>query len=147
MIKKYLNKNERFIRYTIFASSIAILEVITFMLFHSVLKINILIANTMSFLISVVLLYFANIKFVFKTVIKKNEKDNKTTNNYEYKTRKAKIKRFYLFLGTRVAGLFMDSLVLYMLIEYAELASFPSKMISGISTTLINYIIGKYVFK
>ena len=29
MIKKYLNKNERFIRYTIFASSIAILEVIT----------------------------------------------------------------------------------------------------------------------
>ena len=61
MIKKYLNKNERFIRYTIFASSIAILEVITFMLFHSVLKINILIANTMSFLISVVLLYFANI--------------------------------------------------------------------------------------
>lgn len=112
MIKKYLNKNERFIRYTIFASSIAILEVITFMLFHSVLKINILIANTMSFLISVVLLYFANIKFVFKTV---------------FKTRKAKIKRFYLFLGTRVAGLFMDSLVLYMLIEYAELASFPSK--------------------
>lgn len=132
MIKKYLNKNERFIRYTIFASSIAILEVITFMLFHSVLKINILIANTMSFLISVVLLYFANIKFVFKTV---------------FKTRKEKIKRFYLFLGTRVAGLFMDSLVLYMLIEYAELASFPSKMISGISTTLINYIIGKYVFK
>ena len=132
MIKKYLNKNERFIRYTIFASSIAILEVITFMLFHSVLKINILIANTMSFLISVVLLYFANIKFVFKIV---------------FKTRKAKIKRFYLFLGTRVAGLFMDSLVLYMLIEYAELASFPSKIISGISTTLINYIIGKYVFK
>ena len=132
MIKKYLNKNERFIRYTIFASSIAILEVITFMLFHSVLKINILIANTMSFLISVVLLYLVNIKFLFKKV---------------FKTRKAKIKRFYLFLGTRVAGLFMDSLVLYMLIEYAELASFPSKMISGISTTLINYIIGKYVFK
>ena len=125
MIKKYLNKNERFIRYTIFASSIAILEVITFTIFHSMLKIDLLIANTMSFLISVVLLYFANIKFVFKTV---------------FKTRKAKIKRFYLFLGTRVAGL-------YMLVDYAELSSFPSKIISGISTTLINYVIGKYVFK
>lgn len=132
MIKKYLNKNERFIRYTIFASSIAILEVITFTIFHSMLKIDLLIANTMSFLISVVLLYFANIKFVFKTI---------------FKTRKAKIKRFYLFLGTRVAGLFMDSLVLYMLVDYAELSSFPSKIISGISTTLINYVIGKYVFK
>lgn len=132
MIKKYLNKNERFIRYTIFASSIAILEVITFTIFHSMLKIDLLIANTMSFLISVVLLYFANIKFVFKTV---------------FKTRKAKIKRFYLFLGTRVAGLFIDSLVLYMLVDYAKISSFPSKIISGISTTLINYVIGKYVFK
>lgn len=132
MIKKYLNKNERFIRYTIFASSIAILEVITFTIFNSLLKINLLIANTMSFLISVVLLYYVNSKYVFKTV---------------FKTRKARVKKFYLFLGTRVAGLFMDSLVLYMLVEYAELASFPSKIISGISTTLINYVIGKYVFK
>lgn len=132
MIKKYLNKNERFIKYTIFASSIAILEVITFTIFNSLLKINLLIANTMSFIISVVLLYYVNSKYVFKTV---------------FKSKKAKVKRFYLFLGTRVAGLFMDSLVLYMLVEYAELSSFPSKIISGISTTLINYIIGKYVFK
>lgn len=132
MIKKYLTKNTRFIKYTIFASTIAILEVITFTIFYSLLKIDLLISNTLSFIISVFLLYFVNSKYVFKT---------------NFKSTKAKIKRFYLFLGTRVIGLFLDSLVLYILVEYIGMCSFPSKIISGISTTLINYMVGKYVFK
>lgn len=132
MIKKYLTKNTRFIKYTIFASTIAILEVITFTIFYSLLKIDLLISNTLSFIISVFLLYFVNSKYVFKT---------------NFKSTKAKIKRFYLFLGTRVIGLFLDSLVLYILVEYISMCSFPSKIISGISTTLINYMVGKYVFK
>lgn len=132
MIKKYLTKNTRFIKYTIFASTIAILEVITFTIFYSLLKIDLLISNTLSFIISVFLLYFVNSKYVFKT---------------NFKSTKTKIKRFYLFLGTRVIGLFLDSLVLYILVEYIRLCSFPSKIISGISTTLINYMVGKYVFK
>ena len=132
MIKKYLNKNQRFIKYTIYASTIAILEVITFTIFYSLLKIDLLISNTLSFLISVFLLYFVNSKYVFKTT---------------FKSTKAKIKRFYLFLGTRVIGLFIDSLVLYVLVNYINLCSFPSKIISGISTTLVNYIVGKYVFR
>ena len=129
-MKRYLSK--RFIGYTIFASLIAILEVITFSLFYRVLDIDLLIANGLSFVISIILLYNTLSKYVFRTV---------------FRTKRSKVRRFYLFLGTRVIGLFLDSLVLYVLINDFNLCDILSKIVSGISSTLVNYLIGKYVFK
>ena len=43
-------------------------------------------------------------------------------------------------------GLFIDSSILYLLLEL-NCPNIISKTISCISTTLVNYYIGKYIFK
>ncbi len=125
MIKK------RFIKYCIFGSTISIVEILLFTLLHGVLRVNLFLSNAIAFLISVMLSYYANSKYVFKTV---------------FISKKAKIRKFYIFLGTRFLGLFVDSTILSILIHI----SFPNmiaKTISCVSTTIVNYVIGKYIFK
>ena len=48
---------------------------------------------------------------------------------------------------SRLFGLLIDTIILYILIDKLLLSSFISKIISSLSTTLINYVIGKYIFK
>mgnify|MGYP002531287891 CR=1 FL=1 len=128
-MKKLLNKQEKFIKYCIFGVLISIIEILLYCILSKFINLEPLIANSIAFILSVLMSYYANSKYVFKTI---------------FISKKSKIKRFYLFLGTRTVGLFIDSSILYLLLNCPNIIS---KTISCISTTLINYYIGKYIFK
>lgn len=130
-MKKILNKQEKFIKYCIFGVLISIIEILLYCILSKFINLEPLIANSIAFILSVLMSYYANSKYVFKTI---------------FISKKSKLKRFYLFLGTRTMGLFIDSSILYLLLEL-NCPNIISKTISCISTTLINYYIGKYIFK
>lgn len=123
--------NNRFIKYCIFGSLISILEIILYYVLAKYLHIYPLLSNAIAFLVSVSLSFYANSKYVFKTM---------------FISKKNKIKSFCLFLSSRVIGLFVDSSILYLLL-YINCSNLIAKTISCISTTIINYFMGKYIFK
>lgn len=123
--------NNRFIKYCIFGSLISILEIILFYALNKYLNIYALVSNVIAFMVSVTLSYYANSRYVFRIT---------------FVSKKAKIERYVLFLSTRIFGLFIDSSILYLLLN-VSCPKLIAKTISCVSTVIVNYIIGKKVFK
>ena len=57
------------------------------------------------------------------------------------------INQFNIFLVTRIGGIFIDSSILYLLVNIITVPNLLAKTISCASTTVVNYYIGKLVFK
>ena len=81
-MKKLLNKQEKFIKYCIFGVLISIIEILLYCILSKFINLEPLIANSIAFILSVLMSYYANSKYVFKTI---------------FISKKSKIKRFYLF--------------------------------------------------
>lgn len=137
---------KKFIRYIIFGTLGGIFEILLFdvlyMFNHS--NIWVVISNVISFSSSVILLYFVNNKYVYRT-----------TN----RDKKSKRKTLILFIITRIFGLFIDMSVLFLCLKYftwsnilpselfgLDFIGLSSKFIATISTTVANYFIGIYIF-
>lgn len=123
---------KQFLIYCIVGSIGGLFEIFLFETFNNLLNGKYIIANILSFIISVIYLYFANSKLVYKT---------------KFTSKKHKIRKFLIFLATRVLGLAFDTLILGLCINIIGLSSLISKIISCISSTIINYGVGKYIFK
>ena len=57
------------------------------------------------------------------------------------------IKQFNILILSRIAGIFFDSSILYFCIHFIRMPNLIAKTISCTSTALINYLIGKHIFK
>ena len=82
--------------------------------------------------VSVLFSYYVNSKYVFKRT---------------FLTRRKAIKQFNIFILSRIAGIFFDSSILYFCIHFIRMPNLIAKTISCTSTALINYLIGKHIFK
>lgn len=127
MIKNKGN-SKNFIIYIIVGAFGGVLEIVLFILLRDYLHIHYMISNLISFSASVILLYFLYGIFVFKSDVKN-------------------IKNFVIFFVSRILGFFLDSFVLTICLKVLGLSSALSKIISSISTTIINYNVGKWIFK
>lgn len=125
---KNKDKTLNFIIYVIMGSFGGVLEIVLFTLLRDYLHIHYIISNLISFSITVVLLYFLYGIFVFKSDVKK-------------------IRNFVMFFVSRIFGFFLDSFVLTICLKVFGLSSALSKFISSISTTIVNYNVGKRIFK
>ena len=121
-------KVKNFIIYVIIGSLGGILEIVLFTMLRDYLHIHYIISNLISFSTTVILLYFLNGIFVFKSDVKN-------------------IKNFVMFFISRIFGFFLDSFVLTICLKGFGLSSALSKFISSISTTIVNYNVGKRIFK
>ena len=121
-------KAKNFIIYVIIGSLGGILEIVLFTMLRDYLHIHYIISNLISFSTTVILLYFLNGIFVFKSNVKN-------------------LKSFVIFFVSRIFGFFLDSSVLTICIKIFRFSSPISKFISSISTTIVNYNVGKRIFK
>ena len=121
-------KAKNFIIYVIIGSLGGILEIVLFTMLRDYLHIHYIISNLISFSTTVILLYFLNGIFVFKSNVKN-------------------LKSFVVFFISRIFGFFLDSFVLTICLKGFGLNSALSKFISSISTTIVNYNVGKRIFK
>ena len=72
-MKKLLNKQEKFIKYCIFGVLISIIEILLYCILSKFINLEPLIANSIAFILSVLMSYYANSKYVFKTIFFNSE--------------------------------------------------------------------------
>ena len=123
---------KRFINYCLFGTIAGIIEIGLFYLLNDLIHIHYLISNVISFTIAVIVSYLFNVKYVFKK---------------SFVSKKEKSSRFILFFATRLLGLLLDTGVLAICIDYFKLDNMLSKIIACASTTIVNYFLGKIIFK
>ena len=125
MIKNIFSK--QYLKYCIVGTIGGTIELALFYFLNDILHINYLLANVVTFIVTVTILYFLNKKFVY-------EADN---NDHV---------GFVMFFVSRIAGLVIDSIVLTVCLKIFKFPSMISKFISSSSTTYINYCVGKFIF-
>lgn len=125
MIKNIFSK--QYLKYCIVGTIGGIIELALFYLLNDIMHINYLVANVITFIVTVTILYFLNKKFVYKA----ENMDNVG---------------FMMFFVSRIAGLVIDSIVLTVSLKIFMFPSLISKFISSSSTTYINYRVGKFIF-
>lgn len=125
MIKNIFSK--QYFKYCIVGTIGGIIELGLFYLLNDIISINYLIANVLTFIVTVTILFFLNRRFVYQST------SENTTN-------------FTIFFGSRILGLVIDSVVLTICLKIFKITSLISKFIASSSTTYVNYCVGKYIF-
>lgn len=97
MIKNIFSK--QYLKYCVVGTIGGIIELALFYFLNDRIQINYLIANVITFVVIVTILYFLNKKFVYKA----ENKDNVG---------------FIMFFVSRIAGLVIDSIVLTVCLKY-----------------------------
>lgn len=122
-----MNKiRNKFIRFTIVGAVATIIDFIFLYLFKEILNINIIISNTLSFMISVIYNYIASITWVFN----KNESID------------VKI-QIFLFLLFSILGLIINNIILYILTDKLNIYYLLSKVIATIFVMIFNFVTRK----
>ena len=134
-VASLFNKYKEVIMYLIFGVLTTVVSLVSYYLLTITILnpqngLQLLIANIISWILSVVFAYFTNRKYVF---------ESKSTNY---------LNEFTSFVGGRIATLLMDVLIMFV---FVTLLNFNDKLFKLVSQALVivaNYIISKlFVFK
>lgn len=131
--KKTFMKNQEIFKYLLFGVLTTVVNIAVFFLFDTVLNFPYMIANAISIIVAILFAFFTNKKYVFKS---------------KSQTWKLAFKAFYLFVSLRlVSGLF-DMLSMWMLVDFMNLETNFSKVLTQFIIVVLNYIFSKlYIFK
>lgn len=113
--------------YLIFGVLTTLVNIISFYIFNNLLNINYLIANIISWFLSIIFAYITNRNYVFK-----NHKGDS-------------FKTFILFISSRLTTLLLDMLFMILLIEKIQISEMNSKIIIQIMVVVINYLLSKLI--
>lgn len=113
--------------YLIFGVLTTLVNIISFYIFNNLLNIDYLIANIISWFLSIIFAYITNKNYVFK-----NHKENN-------------FKTFILFISSRLTTLLLDMLFMILLIEKIQISEINSKIIVQIMVVIINYLLSKLI--
>lgn len=123
---------KQFVKYCFYGTMAGIIEIVLFTILYNFVKLPLFISNTFAFIVAVLFSYYVNSKYVFKRT---------------FLTKRKAIRQFNTFILSRIAGIFFDSAILYFCIHFIMMPNLIAKIISCTSTALINYLIGKHIFK
>lgn len=131
--KKIFIKDQEIFKYILFGVLTTVVNIAVFFLFDTVLNFSYIIANAISIIAAILFAFFTNKKYVFKA---------------KSQSWKLAFKEFYLFVGLRsVSGLF-DMLSMWMLVDFMNLESNLSKILTQFIIVVLNYIFSKlYIFR
>ena len=122
-MNKLVNK---IIRFSVVGGIATIIDFAFLYIFKEFLNINIIIANTLSFIISVTYNYIASITWVFNV----NKNKNKNV-------------QFILFIVLSVVGLIINNIILYILTDKLNIYYLISKVIATIIVMIFNFVTRK----
>ena len=129
MYKKY----EEGINYLIFGFLAFVLNYVLYVLFAGILDIHHLISTALSWALTVIFAYWTNRKFVFKS----KNKDLKSIGE-----------EFASFIGARVATGLMEIVLMFFMVDLANLNEFISKLVCQVLVIVANYFLSKlWIFK
>ncbi len=132
---KIYKKHEEVINYLIIGGLTTVIGIGTYYLFANTFldikdPIQLQIANVLSWICAVIFAYFTNRIFVFKSKSKKY------------------IKEVTSFVISRIATLFSDMLIMFLLVTIITMDDLIAKIISQVIVIVLNYIFSKlFVFK
>ena len=122
-MNKLVNK---IIKFSIVGGIATIIDFVFLYIFKEFLNFNIILANTLSFIISVTYNYIASITWVFDV----NKNKNKNV-------------QFVLFIVFSVVGLIINNVILYILTDKLNIYYLISKVIATIIVMIFNFITRK----
>lgn len=117
---------KKIIRFIVVGGIATIIDFVCLYIFKEFLNFNVILANTLSFTISVIYNYIASITWVFDV--------NKTKN---------KNIQFILFITFSVLGLILNNLILYLLTDKLNIYYLISKIIATMFVMVFNFITRK----
>ena len=134
LIKRFWNwgwgiyhKNEELWNYLIVGALTTVVSISSYSIFSKLLKINYLISNVLSWIVSVIFAYFTNRWFVFHSKEKK------------------KFKEFIAFVSSRVLTLLLDSCLMIVGVDYLKIDDLLTKILVQIIIVISNYILSKLI--
>ena len=122
-MNKLVNK---IIKFSIVGGIATIIDFVFLYIFKEFLNIDVILANTLSFIISVTYNYIASITWVFDTNKNKNKKI-----------------QFILFIIFSVVGLIINNVILYILTDKLNIYYLISKVIATIIVMIFNFVTRK----
>lgn len=134
LIKRFWNwgwgiyhKNEELWNYLIIGALTTLVSIGSYSIFSKLLKINYLISNVLSWVVSVIFAYFTNRWFVFHSKEKK------------------KFKEFIAFVSSRVFTLLLDSGLMIVGVDYLKIDDLLTKILVQIVIVIANYVLSKLI--
>ncbi len=128
---KYVNKTQKeFIIFSLIGGVMTLLSFGLLALFVEILKWNYVLANVISYIIVVIISYFANAKLTF---------------NHEIKDTKKEIKNIINFCIMKLIFLGLDTILLYGMVDKLKVNLYISKVILTIVLTIGSYIFSKKI--
>lgn len=127
------NRYREQILYLVFGGVTTLISIITYAVFTELADINILIANILSWIISVAVAYATNKSVVFRS---------------DKKGAAQVLTEALSFYAGRLLTLLIEEAILFVFIDLAKLPNMPVKIIAQIIIIVLNYIISKvFIFK
>ena len=127
------NRYREQILYLVFGGVTTLISIITYAVFTELADINILIANILSWIISVAVAYATNKSVVFRS---------------DKKGAAQVLTEALSFYAGRLLTLLIEEAILFVFIDLAKLPNMPVKIIAQIIIIVLNYIISKvFMFK
>lgn len=123
-------RHHEMILYIFFGGLAFLVSIFTFAFFHMLLDINELIANVLSWIITVLFAFFTNRIWVFKAYTK---------------TYRELIVQLFAFLGGRIITLIVEEGILFIFITLLNLNSMMIKISAQVIVIVLNYVISKLV--
>lgn len=134
LIKRFWNwgwgiyhKNEELWNYLIVGALTTVVSIGSYSIFSKLLKINYLISNVLSWVVSVIFAYFTNRWFVFHSKEKK------------------KFKEFMAFISSRLLTLLLDSGLMIVGVDYLKIDDLVTKILVQIVIVIANYVLSKLI--
>ena len=138
MIKNLLIKYKELILYMIFGVGTTVVNIVSFWIFTRIIilnsnnDINIIIANVIAWILSVLFAYITNKIWVFNSFVKGTEM----------------LKEAFAFFSCRFASLIMDIAIVSLGVSVLHYPDMPVKLVSNVFVIIFNYVFSKFfIFK
>lgn len=115
------------ISYVVFGAFTTLINIAVYFIFTDIFHINYIIANIVSWFVSVMFAYVTNRIWVF-------ESDNENV-----------AKEVFLFYGGRIFTVVVDTLLMILFIDVLSIGNFVSKITVSIIVIILNYLFSKWV--
>ncbi len=132
-LKTLLKKYKELILYGIFGLGATLINIVTFYLFNEILELNLVLSNVLAWVCAFIFAFITNKLWVFESK--------------DWKSRTA-IKEMLEFLFARLITLFLDTFLMWLLVNVLNWNGLVSKVIVNIIVIILNYIASKlWVFR
>lgn len=132
-LKQLFQKHREIILYIFFGCCTTAVNYITYFLCVNIFSIDYIISNIIAWIVGVLFAYFTNRGMVFQSQVS-------GTKNF--------LKEMTAFFGARLFSLIVETVLLYVFVNWLLMNAFIAKLILAVVVVILNYIASKlFVFR